>query len=327
MLEVKLEETSTFPADLFPTARVFVDEDAEGDVFEAQQSAPIVQDSSSNVALSSSVRPSRVPLESCTDSLQSTWTFYTEVENDPTGCRCFLAGTFFFRTDGTIVPVDEICVADQLQGPGTFAQVKNIVLHPFRLGSIILLWIKTTYTIISIRITHDHRMTVQSGDYKRACDLKVGDFVCTPEGDVDKQECFEREPVFEVTFEEDRPVYITYYCDLPGVTTFGSEQCIPYNPVEFVEFRFKGQICKTMGLAETWLNQKFQGRLDGFHLKYWISRKYAVWVSREQSDEFWEMVSATLGRGSKLYRRPVTVSIGWRCHESSGISTPPLLTP
>ena len=35
---------------------------------------------------------------------------------------------------------------------------------------------------------------------------------------------------------------------------------VPYNPAEFVEFRFKGRMCSTMGLAEAWLIMVEPGR-------------------------------------------------------------------
>jgi len=182
-----------------------------------------------------------------------------------------------------------------------------------------------------MKITHDHRMTVQNGDYRRASEMQAGDLVCTSEGDCEviaKENLDVHTPVFEITFEEDRPVYMAFSGDDPGnLVVFGSEQCVPYNPVEYVEFRFKGHICNTIGLAETWLKQESHDRLGGFDLKFWCSRKFAVWVPHDSSDEFWEMVAGALPKGSKLYRRPLAVSVAPLWSDPGGLSTPPLLTP
>ena len=69
--------------------------------------------------------------------------------------------------------------------------------------------------------------------------------------------------VFEVTFVEDRPVYMAAQDDSLGmVAAFGPHQNVPYNPAEFVEFRFKGRMCSTMGLAEAWLIMVEPGRIQ-----------------------------------------------------------------
>eukprot|EP00931_Biecheleriopsis_adriatica_P120505 TRINITY_DN95634_c0_g1_i1.p1 TRINITY_DN95634_c0_g1~~TRINITY_DN95634_c0_g1_i1.p1 ORF type:complete len:175 (-),score=27.00 TRINITY_DN95634_c0_g1_i1:83-607(-) len=174
-------------------------------------------------------------------------------------------------------------------------------------------------------------MTLQNGDYKRAGELQPGEFVYTSEGEyevVAKEDLAGFTPVFEITFEEDRPVYMIVHGNIiRGVLAFGSEQPVPYSPAEYIEFRFKGRMCSTMGLAETWLNQTFQGRIDGFGLRFWCSRKFAVWVPRNRCDEFWQMVAGALPQGSKLYQRPAALSFGYPSSDLSGIRTPEPLTP
>lgn len=142
----------------------------------------------------------------------------------------------------------------------------------------------------------------------------------------------ENTAIFEVMFVADRPVFMKFQHMSPRmVAAFGAKQSVPYSPAEMVEFRFKGPICSTMGLAESWLSQAgFDGKFSEFRLKYWATRKFAVWVPKECADEFWHEVTELLKthapRGSKLYRRPVDLT-DLRSGDLSGIITPPELTP
>ena len=117
---------------------------------------------------------------------------------------------------------------------------------------------------------HDHRMAMQNCDYRRAHEVKFGDYLCTSDGECEviaTREVSDETPVFEIYFQEDRSVFMVCCDDVSAnVAAFGSEQSVPYDPEDFVEFRFKGQICTTMGSAETWLNDTFKCKLDGFGL-------------------------------------------------------------
>ena len=112
------------------------------------------------------------------------------------------------------------------------------------------------------------------------------------------------------------------------VAAFGSDQSVPYNPAEFLEFRFKGRLCTGTFSAETWLSQVTPDiRFSNFGLKFLLTRKFAVWVPRVFADEFWENVQEFLPKGLKLYRRPVQLSDIRSNFASDGISTPSALTP
>jgi len=328
-LDVKVEEPeSTLPLDPFPSAIVHEDENSELDVLEAERNAPVVSE-----CLASEVLQQRrllATLSSSAGSAESKWTVYTEI--DASGPKCFVPETQFVNLDGTLIQVQDIRIGDELQGPGISARVQQVTQHAFNRRPVVVLSIQMPFETVRMRITRDHRMTVQNGDCRRAGELRPGDLLSTSEGEFEvmgTEELIELIPVFEINFEEDRPVYVVVDANVRrDVTAFGSEHRVPYDPNEYVEFRFKGHICTTMGFAETWLRQEFQCQLDGFGLKFWCSRKYAVWAPRDRCNEFWEMVANALPRGSKLYRRPATLSMAEQSfYDTGGISTPQPLTP
>jgi len=98
-----------------------------------------------------------------------------------------------------------------------------------------------------------------------------------------------------------------------------------------VEFRFKGPICDTMGPAESWLSQPdLNERFRDFGLRYWATRKFAVWAPVDRAGEFWhevtQLLKAMAPKGSKLYQRPADLSES-HLRYLNGSSTPPVLTP
>ena len=95
-----------------------------------------------------------------------------------------------------------------------------------------------------------------------------------------------------------------------------------------MEFRFKGKLCTGTFSAEAWLSQLAPvNRFSHFGLKFWLTRKFAVWVPHDFADDFWETVQEFLPQGAKLYRRPAQLSEVPANHASDGITTPSALTP
>mmetsp|Transcript_122047 Transcript_122047/g.222006 ORF Transcript_122047/g.222006 Transcript_122047/m.222006 type:complete len:358 (-) Transcript_122047:240-1313(-) len=342
----QLEGTSTI-SDPFPSAVAYVDEDAEQDVMEAQRDAPLTTCSQSSAAVVDDIFKRGLSATAALASAASlgpstaltTWTVYTEVVAD--GPKCFVPETQFLRVDGSQASVRAICRGDKLQGPMGVAVVDHVQHHASH-GPIVGLDIRlladfdnihvcATRGSMHLKVTYDHRMTLENFDYRRAGDLQQGDLIFTSqgEGEVTKVEYLDGlSPVFEVAFQGDRPAFmaLTSTSDSMAVA-FGSDQSLPYSPEEFVEFRFKGRICASMGLAEEWLQEKLLGRCNEFRLKFWFTRKFAVWVPLESADEFWETVKQLLPKGSKLYRRPVELVELSPSIDLDAISTPPPLTP
>ena len=173
--------------------------------------------------------------------------------------------TQFVRAGGSPVPVEDVRTGDQLEDLGTPAHVEAMTPNVSYRGTQVVLTIKIYEAVAFVRITHDHRMAMQNGDYRRAHEVKVGDYLCTSDGECDviaTREVSDETPVFEIYFQEDRSVFMVCCDDVSAnVAAFGSEQSVPYDPEDFVEFRFKDQICTTMGSAETWLNDTFKCKL------------------------------------------------------------------
>jgi len=301
----------------FPSAVVHVDENADLDVIEAQRDAPpagFLYPVALHAATPSKIEliatlPGLVSDQQHASTSQSSWTIYTETL--PHGPKCFALGTEFVGADGIPVPVHALSIGRELQGPGKTAFVTKVVAHSV-CKKVLKIKIGNSCDFY-VLVTHDHRILLQKGDYRRACDLKPGDLICTTEGEnvvASVEEGKEPLPVFEVTFADDRPVYFALQNDEFGkVAAFGSDQTVPYNPDELVEFRFKGPMCASMGLAEAWLSSPdFNGKFDDYGLKFWCTRKFAVWVPRAQANDFWEQVTEQLPQGSKLYRRPSVLS-------------------
>ena len=144
----------------------------------------------------------------------SNWTVYTEVGGE--GPRCFIGGTTqFVRAGGSPVPVEDVCTGDQLEDPGTPAHVEAMTPNVSYRGTQVVLTIKIYEAVAFVRITHDHRMAMQNGDYRRAHEVKVGDYLCTSDGECEviaTREVSDETPVFEIYFQEDRSVFMVC-CD------------------------------------------------------------------------------------------------------------------
>jgi len=263
-------------------------------------------------------------------SAESAWTMYTET--CAAGPKCPLPGTQFLKADGSPVLVDALHPGDELQGPAGLATVEANIPHANNNRSIVLLRIRLESNTLEIRVTHDHRLALQHGAYRKACDCRRGDVICTSEGEFpvsDVNLYHELTPVFEVTIVSDHSVYMTMGVCVGMVAAFGAAQKVPYDHAELVEFRFKGPICNTMGLAETWLREAGHGRFNNFGLKFWATRGFAVWAPRDRADAFWIAVSELLHtepKGSKLQRQPVPLLPGF-VNDASFVATPPPLTP
>lgn len=263
------------------------------------------------------------------DSTNSLWTVYTETYDD--GPKCFLPGTCFIKADETIGMVHALCRGDQVLGPERIATVDNIIHHQrnSRIVAHLSLGMVATQLTVETKVTYDHRMLLPNSGYRRAHDLEIGDMVCTSEGDLPVVSVMLEEietETFEVTFASDRPIYMFAAFGIAGA--FGAVQTVPYHASCYIEFRFKGPICSSMRSAESWLNQDaFQALLHEFEMQFWASRAFAVWVTRDVADAFWEVVTRLLRnapKGSKIRRQPPQLFIE---PPPAGISTPPVLTP
>lgn len=80
--------------------------------------------------------------------------------------------------------------------------------------------------MLRVRGTHDHHMTLQNGDYRRACQLQLDDLVCATESEgevavIGSDGDFAR--VSDGTFEEDRPILMALQDPSIGMAVgFGS---------------------------------------------------------------------------------------------------------
>lgn len=339
VLNVKVEESEGIPQDPFPSAITYIDENADNDIAEAQQDAPpaaaftsigltsmLFKIKQSNL-FSGLLNTPRLPENSSANTGQSTWTIYTEVAGS--GPRCFVHGTLFLKSNGVPTSVEDLCIGDELQGPGKSAFVEQIELHA-AFTPIVSIAVRSPNGTLCAMATHDHRMAMDNGDYIRACDVEPGDKIRTSEGEcpvVGAKLLAERAEVFEIAIAEDRPIYMALQGPLLGmIAAFGSDRALPYHPDDYVEFRFKGRMCATMGAAEKWFSN-FKGTFDRFGLKFWCSRKFAVWVPRNLADDFWEQATVLLPKGSKLYRRPSVLTVVPSSLQSVSIGTPPSITP
>jgi len=255
--------------------------------------------------------------ESTLASIDSEWTIYTEVSD---GEKCFLPGTSFLKADATpeLVPVHGMRGGDQLQGPFSTAAVTSIIPRPMKRRYVITIGTNLPSDMVKTKVTSDHRLLLSNGTFRRAWELKVGDEICTTEGNFPianvHHDLVETE-IFQVSIAKDRAVYIKMFNMTPGmVAAFGADQRVPYHPSQYIEFRFKGPICSMMGSAEAWLTQEdFTGRLSGFDMQFWTTRAFAVWVSQQLGNAFWKEVTSLLStsnapKGSKIRRQPSHLS-------------------
>merc|ERR1711879_994212 len=133
----------------------------------------------------------------------------------------------------------------------------------------------------------------------------------------------ERTSVFEVTFENDRPVYVqAQAAQTSQIVTLGGR-----DHSGLIEFRIKGPICSGGERAEAWFSQ-FE-IFKAFDLRFWDERPYAVWVEQSRSDEFYEAVKQKLRDspcGSRIRRQPVLQQI--QTEAPDNVTAPqPALTP
>ena len=91
--------------------------------------------------------------------------------------RCWsevlLPSTQFLKDDGNRILVDELRSGDVLQRPQQFVQVLSVIQRAENVRAIASLVIGDT----NVKVTDDHRMMLQNGDYSCACDIQKGDLV------------------------------------------------------------------------------------------------------------------------------------------------------
>jgi len=265
-------------------------------------------------------------------------TTFTESQSHSSEPRCFLSETCFLRTDGTMVDVRHLQVADQLQGPAGEVIVDS--LFPLRKELRSIVNIKVLQG--SFTVTDDHRMCLPDGIFRAARELHENDVVSTTEGEqpiVDIRTSTASVPVFAICFFEDRAVFMgmSMERDKPKeregawVAAFGTEYHMDEN--QYMHFKFKGAICKgteSRFSAENCLEQLGRGatHFAKFGLRFMATDPYSVWVPRECADGFYEQVKQLLKShapsGSRIRKH--------HAHSSSptppdGIETPPPLTP
>jgi len=243
---------------------------------------------------------------------------------------CFLPGTLFIMDD-QMVQVSNLERGSVLTGPRGDVKVVQIIRHPETPRSIVRL----DTDGLQIEVTSDHRLMAQTETGPKtlaAGDISSEALLCCWPGDlpvrVTRTEI--TTPVFEMTFSNDDPVYMRMNLPPPFAIVKGKPQ-VPVSALDFIEFKFKGQICKKLKHVgiEQWLADN---EIDAcaLGLRFDDSRPYAFRVPREHDQVVYNRISeklqaeaASTGTSvSKIYRHQVVDD-----EDGTLLSTPQPLTP
>eukprot|EP00440_Ansanella_granifera_P042076 gb/GFBE01045610.1/.p1 GENE.gb/GFBE01045610.1/~~gb/GFBE01045610.1/.p1 ORF type:complete len:264 (+),score=45.17 gb/GFBE01045610.1/:1-792(+) len=234
---------------------------------------------------------------------------FVEVEGGAGSPKCFLPGTMFLQEGTRLVRVEDVRAGDVLQGPYGTAFVEHVSIVRDVSSSAVSMSVRTSGSaaLLDISVTADHRMCLQRRVHRQAKDLQQGDRLCTSSGDgviIGKETHQYTRPVFAVTLRSDRSVFITMQSggDIPMAVALGTT-----HPMQtgYVEFKFKGAVCRNWNQAESaeaWLSQFHLGLAD-FDLRFMDTSPYSAWVRQEQADRFFEIVKSLLPDSRSRLRR------------------------